>query len=362
MSIEKIIRKRRILIVERPSLAILLFMNSIRKYSPVFFFSLERTDFLHLRYKFNSGIPLRGKNLEERIKYLEKTKREVIKKVVETVKIVKPDIIIAPLSEEGVFILSNLNDDRVLLTQLAKKILNKKFQQNFKGLLNVPTLNGKLKYPLVVKPAIGRGSENVHVVKSKEEFERIKRKFEEKNREYVVQSFIPGNLYVTFNFFSNGDNILGTVFCMRKKDIRIVRDFYEKKIRSFFRKINFIGFSSIQCKISDEKLCALEIHPRISHVNPEVLLYFFKRRFRKGRVVVKNPREEIRLFRLKKFSKNKILRYASYLLYENFTKTVMHKQLLFSFWTLFHHTPSFLSMFLKESKKLFHKQIFISSY
>jgi carbamoyl-phosphate synthase large subunit len=129
--------------------------------------------------------------------------------------------------------------------------------------------NKKIKFPLIIKPRLGRGSRNIFIAKNQKELEFLQNYIDEK---IIAQEFIKGEEYTIDVLADFQGKILSAVPRIRiatKAGVSVIgKTVKNKKLIDFAidvaRKIKLIGPANIQCIVRKNIIYATEINPRFS--------------------------------------------------------------------------------------------------
>lgn len=263
--IEDLLKGKKVLVIGRYNSRYIEFLKQLNKTSNVYFLSVSFTT------------TFRRKILRFRKIYLNwdippSKRRELKNKILKKIKKINPDITIVPSDDPLIDILSEIKHLSNTIKKINLKLLNKKFQEQFKHLLNIPSINNtkNVKFPVVIKPAYGSGMKNVFLIKDKKKLEKLLNYFRKKKMDFVIQNFIPKNFFVIYNLFVYKNKTTGFVYYNDESKEKIIKEFFQKNVIHFLKRNKIQGFISFQCRIKDDKVYTLEINPRIHHLTPNV--------------------------------------------------------------------------------------------
>ena len=155
-----------------------------------------------------------------------------------------------------------------LLNKLKLEDLNTKTLSFFSIKKNI----SYIKFPIIVKPRFGRGSRDIHLIKSIVEFNKIFNKININYDQWIVQDYIEGDEYtVSVVADSNTDfAVIPKLIILKEGITKIAITKKHKQIHNICSKIvkktNPNGPFNLQCRISSKnnKIYIFEINPRFS--------------------------------------------------------------------------------------------------
>jgi carbamoyl-phosphate synthase large subunit len=145
--------------------------------------------------------------------------------------------------------------------------------------------NEATKFPIVIKPRQGRGSQNIFIANNKEELHNICSYFDLKKLKYLIQEFVGNkNSEYTVGVISNKDGVVIQSIVMRRLLMGGATGYAEVCERNFIndfceavaRKISSTGPINIQLRLDENnKPLVFEINPRFSGSAPMRMLAGF---------------------------------------------------------------------------------------
>lgn len=129
----------------------------------------------------------------------------------------------------------------------------------------------RLRFPMVVKPRLGAGSRDVHIVNTEEEMNFVLRRV----KDPILQEYLKGNNEFTIGLFYDRDSILKGVIVMKREifcgtTYRAIVDDYPgikrqaERLGHAIGKEGAIGPINVQAKYIKNRLMTFEINPRFS--------------------------------------------------------------------------------------------------
>lgn len=149
--------------------------------------------------------------------------------------------------------------------------------ETFKSIADVLD-NSKIKFPIIVKPRRGRGSQNIFLVENQKELQIICEYFDVKNIQYIIQEFISGknDEYTVGVISDKRSNVIQSIV-MQRLLMGGATGFAKVHKRGFINdfcediagKLNSTGPVNIQLRLnSDNQPLVFEINPRFSGSAP----------------------------------------------------------------------------------------------
>lgn len=170
---------------------------------------------------------------------------------------------------ENIKLLIHSND--IINTFMDKFKTVKFFQDNklpFPKTYHIKEYKDQIKFPIIVKPRHGCGSENVYIVNNQRELEKVKKIVEDG----VVQEYIGSeDEEYTMAIFSDGKNIYSIAFRRRlalggfSKFVELVTDDKLRKVANEIAQlVKLKGSINVQLRKHNGEYIPFEINPRIS--------------------------------------------------------------------------------------------------
>ncbi len=115
--------------------------------------------------------------------------------------------IIVPLVDEELLSMADLENEKVKVilpsSHFIKVALDKYKLMNVLKAQQIPVpktillsdWDNQMKFPLIVKPRIGRGSRDIHIIYNQREMITIQKKLFNQSKDYIIQQFIEGTEY-----------------------------------------------------------------------------------------------------------------------------------------------------------------------
>lgn len=214
-------------------------------------------------------------------------KQSYLEKLNELIEVEKIDILI-PGSEAEIEIISRnkfnfKNIDIWVNDYNLIELFNDKSKANSflkKNNINTPNTfknskNEKIEYPLIVKPTIGKGSENIHIVRNEFQLKATVNLFKTYNKKFVIQQYIENGEEYTVSLINLSKNHIKTLLMKRILSKGATQYSYiedDDSIEKIVLKIHELTINelilNIQIIKENDKYFVLEINPRFSGSSP----------------------------------------------------------------------------------------------
>lgn len=151
-----------------------------------------------------------------------------------------------------------------------KQLMGKLSQLNISDLSYFKSIN-EVKYPAIAKPIFGRGSREVHIVKSRGELEGYLVLYGKKFDEVLVQPQVIGDEYTVSVIVNNLNKLIGVVpkkvLCKRgitRAAVTKKAGVIDRLCKEIVNKLEPKGPFNVQLILKDGKVRIFEINPRLS--------------------------------------------------------------------------------------------------